>query len=88
MHDAKTGHMEVVYQILRYLKGTLGKVLWFKKNQTWIWRVILTLIGQAIGMIEDLHLDIVYMWEATLSHGGARSRWWWHDLPQKLNIEQ
>ena len=27
MHDPRTGHMEVVYQILRYLKGTPGKGL-------------------------------------------------------------
>jgi hypothetical protein len=33
MHDPRTGHMEVVYQILRYLKGTPGKGLWFRKNQ-------------------------------------------------------
>jgi hypothetical protein len=25
MHDARSGHMEVVYQILRYLKGTLER---------------------------------------------------------------
>jgi hypothetical protein len=34
------------------------------------------LIGQIIGMIEDLHFDIVYLWEAILSHGEARSRRW------------
>jgi hypothetical protein len=33
MHDPRTGHIEVVYQILRYLKGTPGKGLWFRKNQ-------------------------------------------------------
>jgi hypothetical protein len=33
MHDPRTRHMEVVYQILRYLKGTPGKRLWFRKNQ-------------------------------------------------------
>jgi hypothetical protein len=33
MHDPRTGHMGVVYQILRYLKGTPGKGLWFRKNQ-------------------------------------------------------
>jgi len=33
MHDPRTGHMEAVYQILRYLKGTPGKGLWFKANQ-------------------------------------------------------
>ena len=32
MHDPRTGHMEAVYQILRYLKGTPGKGLWFKAN--------------------------------------------------------
>jgi len=33
MHDPRTRHMEVVYQILRYLKGTHGKGLWFRANQ-------------------------------------------------------
>jgi hypothetical protein len=33
MHDPRTGHMEAIYQILRYLKGTPGKRLWFRKNQ-------------------------------------------------------
>jgi hypothetical protein len=33
MHDPRTGHMEAVYQILRYLKGTPGKGLWFRANQ-------------------------------------------------------
>jgi hypothetical protein len=32
MHDPRTGHLEVVYQILRYLKGTPGKGLWFRAN--------------------------------------------------------
>ena len=32
MHDPRTGHMELVYRILRYLKGTPGRGLWFKKN--------------------------------------------------------
>ena len=33
MHDPRTRHMEVVYQILRYLKGASGKGLWFRENQ-------------------------------------------------------
>ena len=33
MHDPRTGHLEVVYQILRYLKGTPGKGLWFRANR-------------------------------------------------------
>ena len=32
MHDLRTGHMDVVYMILRHLKGTPGRGLWFKKN--------------------------------------------------------
>jgi hypothetical protein len=32
MHDPRSGHMEVVYRILRYLKGSPGKGLWFKRN--------------------------------------------------------
>jgi hypothetical protein len=33
MHDPRIGHMEVVYRILRYLKGTPGRGLWFRKNE-------------------------------------------------------
>jgi hypothetical protein len=33
MHDTRSRHMEVIYQILRYLKGTPGKGLRFRKNQ-------------------------------------------------------
>ena len=32
MHDSRTGHLEAVYQILRYMKGTPGKGLWFRAN--------------------------------------------------------
>jgi hypothetical protein len=32
MHDPRTGHMEVVHRILRYLKGTPERGIWFKKN--------------------------------------------------------
>nr|CAE03643.1 OSJNBa0060N03.8 [Oryza sativa Japonica Group] len=32
MHDPRTGHLDVVHKILRYLKGTPGKGLWFMKN--------------------------------------------------------
>jgi len=33
MHDPRIGHMDVVYRILRYLKSSPGKGLWFKRNQ-------------------------------------------------------
>jgi hypothetical protein len=32
MHDPREGHMNAVYQILRYLKSTSGKRLIFQKN--------------------------------------------------------
>ncbi|XP_020249408.1 uncharacterized protein LOC109826799 [Asparagus officinalis] len=32
MHDPRKGHMEAVYQILRYLKSALKKELIFRKN--------------------------------------------------------
>jgi hypothetical protein len=32
MHDPRTRHMEVVYMFLRYLEGTPGRGLWFRKN--------------------------------------------------------
>jgi Reverse transcriptase (RNA-dependent DNA polymerase) len=33
MHDPREGHMDVVYQILRYLKNAPGKGLIFRKNE-------------------------------------------------------
>jgi hypothetical protein len=33
MHDLKKGHMDAVYQILRYLKSVPGKRLIFRKNE-------------------------------------------------------
>jgi hypothetical protein len=32
MHEPWSGHLEAVHRILRYLKGTPGKRLWFKNN--------------------------------------------------------
>jgi hypothetical protein len=32
MHDSREGHIDVVYQILRYLKNASGKRLIFRKN--------------------------------------------------------
>ena len=32
MNELRTGHLDAVYRILRYLKGTPGKGLWFRSN--------------------------------------------------------
>lgn len=32
MHDPRSGHLDAVYHILRYLKGSPGKGIWSKKN--------------------------------------------------------
>jgi hypothetical protein len=32
MHGPRSGHLDVVYRILRYLKSCPGKGLWFKRN--------------------------------------------------------
>lgn len=32
MHAPRSTHFEIVYGILIYLKGTLGKGMWFKKH--------------------------------------------------------
>lgn len=32
MHDPRSGHLEAAHRILRYLKGSPGKGLWFKRN--------------------------------------------------------
>src|SRR5438132_929200 len=32
MHNLRSGHLDAVYRILRYLKSSPGKGLWFKRN--------------------------------------------------------
>ena len=32
MHEPRSGHLDIVHGILRYLKGTPGKGLWFAKS--------------------------------------------------------
>ena len=34
MHDPREPHLQVVYRVLHYLKGNLGKGILFKKNNT------------------------------------------------------
>jgi hypothetical protein len=34
MYASRTSHLDVVTRILRYLKGTLGKGIWIKNNNS------------------------------------------------------
>jgi hypothetical protein len=54
MHDPRSGHMDAVYRILRYLKSSPGKGLW---------KGTVMRIGQVVLMIGDLHLVIVRLLE-------------------------
>lgn len=33
MHSPKEAHLEAIYRTLRYLKGSIGRGLFFKKNE-------------------------------------------------------
>lgn len=64
MHLPKEAHLEAVYKIFRYLKGSLGKGLLFKKCQRQ-WRYSWMLIRQPQSRIEDTLLDIVLLYRET-----------------------
>nr|ABA94321.1 retrotransposon protein, putative, unclassified [Oryza sativa Japonica Group] len=73
MHDPRTGHLDVVHKILRYLKGTPGKGLWFRKN------------GH-LNVEGYCDADWASSMDDRRSTS-ARSRQWWLGLPQKQNTE-
>jgi hypothetical protein len=50
MHEPRSGHLDV-HKILKYLKGTAGKGLWFAKSDILRWMAIVILIGLLIKMI-------------------------------------
>ena len=51
MHSPKEAHLEAVYKILRYLKGSPGKGLLFKKNEDRIMEVFTD--ADWAGSVED-----------------------------------
>lgn len=62
MHAPHQGHLNDVYRILRYLKQTPGKGLFFTKTMTRKWKDSLMQIGPVQSKIENWHLDIVHYW--------------------------
>jgi hypothetical protein len=58
MHSPSEEHMNVVYQILQYLKNAPGKGLLFYKMMLPPLKAIQILIGHVIKQLEGLYLDI------------------------------
>ncbi|XP_022863960.1 uncharacterized protein LOC111383990 [Olea europaea var. sylvestris] len=59
MHSPKEAHLQVVYRILRYLKGTSGKGSFFKKMKGKKWKFLLMWTGLVHKKIGDKQLAIV-----------------------------
>ena len=63
MHSPLVSHMYVVYMILRYLKGTFGKGLFFKKNKERSVEVFVN--ADSTSLAVDRHSNLgycSYMW--------------------------
>ena len=73
MHSPNQGHFDVVYRILRYLKGTPRKGLLY---ENW---------GHLQG---DQHQAIVLLLEAILWLDGIKSKMLWLKVVLKLSLEQ
>jgi hypothetical protein len=72
MHSPSEEDMDVVYQILQYLKNASGKGLLFYKLVLPTLKAIQILIGQVIKQLEGLYLDILHLWRVSLSLGEAK----------------
>jgi hypothetical protein len=79
--------MKTVRRILRYIKGSPGKGLWFKSNRhlriEGYYDANWTCYVDNLG----LQLDIVYILEAILWLGGARNKLWLSDLRLRQSID-
>ena len=65
MHAPLEEHMAAANQVLRYLKGTLGRGLFFKKTLIVELKHSQMQIGLALLWIEDQLLDIVLLFGET-----------------------
>jgi hypothetical protein len=86
MHDPRSGHLEVVYRILRYLKRSPKKGFMFKSHGH------LNVEGYCdadwASCVDDRqHLDIACLLEETWCHGKARNNRLYLNQLLKLNIE-
>jgi hypothetical protein len=88
MHDPRSGHLEAVKRILRYLKGSPGKGLMFKSHGHLNVDGYAMQIGQVVLMIGDQHQVTVCLLGGIWFHGEVRNNQLCHGLLLKLNTEQ
>lgn len=62
MHSLKEAYFEVVYKILIYLKGSLGRGLFFKKIENKGIKAFTDVDWASLVKIEDPLLDIVSLY--------------------------
>ncbi|PON58693.1 hypothetical protein PanWU01x14_164290 [Parasponia andersonii] len=74
MNDPCEEHFDVVYRILKYLKMTPGKGLFFKKTFDKASNYIQMLTGQVLSRTDGQLLGIVHMFGATWSLGEVKSK--------------
>ena len=86
MHSSGQEHFNVAYRILRYLKGTLGKGLMFRKKTTFKLKSILMQIGLVAPLIGDQLQVIVPLLEEILLHGEARKKMLWLGVVLSQNL--
>lgn len=78
LNSPRVSHMKATVVILKYLKLAPGQGLFFLASSLIHLRLLLTQIGQAIQMLEDLHLTIIFHWWFTclLKFEGQKTNSW------------
>jgi hypothetical protein len=87
MHDPRSGHLDVVYRILRYSKSSPEKGINFKSHGHLNVEGYCDADWGAALMIDDQHQDIVCLLEKTWCHGEVRNNRLYLGRLLKLNIE-
>lgn len=87
MHSPRKEHFDVVYRILRYLKGTLGKGLLFENHGHLQVEAYTNVDWVGIKQIEDKILGIAPLLEVIWLLGRVRSRMQWLEVLQRQSLE-